>query len=239
MQFKDHFSDRASTYASRRPSYPPELVEYIAGLAPARNVAWDCGCGSGQMSVPLAKSFARVVATDASSEQIAHATPHPKVEYSVAPAEKTGIAQGSVDLIVVAQSAHWFDLPKFYEEARRVARSGAAIALITYDLLEVTPEIDAIIRDFYHSLPWPPERRLVDERYATISFPFREIAAPPFSIRSDWTVEQLIGYVGTWSGFRDVDSAPFERSIKEAWGGVVRRAQWPISMRAGTIDDRT
>jgi SAM-dependent methyltransferase len=235
MQFKDHFSDRASTYASRRPSYPPELVDFLASLAPSRDMAWDCGCGSGQMSIPLAKVFDRVIATDASSEQIAHATPHPRVEYAVASAEKTTIANEAVDLIVAAQSAHWFDLTKFYDEARRVAKPRAAIALITYDLLEVTPEIDAIVSDFYHSLRWPPERRLVDERYATIPFPFPELETPRFRIRSEWTVDQLIGYVGTWSGFRDVDAAPFERTIREAWGDAVRRAEWPISMRAGTI----
>ena len=50
--FKDHFSDRASGYASHRPVYPPELVDYLAAHCGDVHplTAWDAGCGSGQLS---------------------------------------------------------------------------------------------------------------------------------------------------------------------------------------------
>jgi SAM-dependent methyltransferase len=235
VEYKDHFSDRASTYAARRPTYPYALVEYLARLAPSRQTAWDCGCGSGQMSVPLASFFDHVIATDASAEQIRNATPHAKVEYAVAPAEKSGLRDASVDFIVVAQSAHWFNLPKFYDEVRRVAKPRAILALVTYDLLQVTPEIDRIVGDFYRSLPWPPERRLVDERYRNIPFPFPEVQPGEFFITARWTVDQFLGYVQTWSGFRDVDAGEFERAIREGWGTGQRESHWPISMRIGRV----
>src|SRR5207249_7256547 len=119
--FQDHFSDKAAGYAAYRPVYPPALVDALAALAPGRGLAWDAGCGSGQLSLLLAQRFDRVIATDASADQIAHATAHPKVEYRCAPAEASGLADGIADLAVAAQAAHWFDLPDYYAEVRRVA----------------------------------------------------------------------------------------------------------------------
>ena len=45
--FKDLFSTQASDYARFRPKYPPSLYDYLAGIAPARGLAWDVGTGNG------------------------------------------------------------------------------------------------------------------------------------------------------------------------------------------------
>ena len=95
----------AGSYATYRPTYPPELLEYLGGLPQQRLVAWDCGCGSGQLSVPLAQHFKQVIATDASPEQVAKAQSHERIRYAVVPAEASGIAADSVDLVVAAQAA--------------------------------------------------------------------------------------------------------------------------------------
>src|SRR5579872_1342582 len=150
--FKDHFSELAAGYAAHRPTYPRALVDYLAGIAPAQRLAWDCGCGSGQLSTLLAEPFEQVVATDASAEQIASAVPADRVEYRVAPAEASGLSDASVDLVTVAQAAHWFDLPAFYAEARRVARPGAGIALVTYGIMEVDDETDRVTMPFYYDV---------------------------------------------------------------------------------------
>ena len=108
--FHDHFSSVANRYADFRPHYPAELFDYLATLLPRNSLVWDCACGNGQATLDLAQRFDRVVATDASREQIASATPHPKVEFRVAPAEQSGLPDGSIGLIIVAQVLHWFDL---------------------------------------------------------------------------------------------------------------------------------
>jgi len=133
MTFRDHFSGVAAGYAAHRPRYPAALVEYLASVAPRCEVAWDCGCGSGQLSVGLAGRFERVIATDASAEQeqIAAAEPHPRIEYRRAPAEASGIAAGSIDFAVAAQAAHWFDLKGYYAEVRRIARPRSIVAIIS------------------------------------------------------------------------------------------------------------
>ena len=56
---------------------------------------------------------------------------HPRVEYRVAPAERSGLPDAAVDLVTLALAAHWFDLPRFYAEVRRVGRPRTAIALIS------------------------------------------------------------------------------------------------------------
>src|SRR4051812_19118878 len=125
----DHFSRQAAGYSVYRPSYPDALFDFVAGLAPARRRAWDCATGNGQAAVGLARLFESVVATDASAAQIAHAHRHPRVAYRVAPAESSGLEAGTIDLVTVAQAAHWLDLDAFYEEVRRVLVPGGAIAL--------------------------------------------------------------------------------------------------------------
>lgn len=246
-RFKDHFSDRAAAYAEHRPSYPVALVEFLAGLPSRPRVAWDCGCGSGQLSLLLATRFERVIATDASAQQIAAATRHPNVDYRCAPAEASGLPNGVVDLAVAAQAAHWFDLTLYYAEVRRVARPGAIVALVTYWLLSIDDTLDPVIRRFYSEVLgpyWPPERRHVETNYGSLLFPFDEIEAPPLEIRVDWALADVLGFVGTWSATRAITQArgpaplaAFRGEMAQAWGphGAVRTVRWPLALRVGRL----
>lgn len=247
LHFKDHFSERAAGYAAHRPTYPAALADFLAGLAPRRALAWDAGCGSGQLSVLLAGRFERVAATDASAEQVARATPHPNVEYRRAPAEASGLPDGSVDLAVAAQAAHWFDLEAYYAEVERVGRPGAAVALVTYGMMTVGEEIDRVVEPFYRETLgpyWPPERRHVEDGYRSLPFPFREVQAPKLEIRTAWSLAALLGYVDTWSAVRALEEArgpgpvqAFRRELARAWGPEeeVRSVRWPLSLRVGHV----
>ena len=247
MTFKDHFSGAATGYAAHRPVYPRAVAEALAERSPGRRLAWDAGCGSGQLSVVLADVFEQVVATDASAAQIAQAVPHPRLRYAVAPAEATGLPDGSVDCAVAAQAAHWFDLEAYYREVRRVSRPGGLVALVTYAVLEVDPEIEAVIGHFYWDTlegHWPPERRLVEEGYRSLPFPFEPVEAPPLALEHRWNVEQLLGYVGTWSAVQSLKKAGrgedlerFAADLRIAWGNSSqdRLVRWPLSLRLGRV----
>src|SRR5207253_9835478 len=147
--FKDHFSGQAAEYAKFRPNYPPKLFDYLASISPGGELGWDCATGNGQAAVGLAEHFAKVIATDASARQIESARPHPSISYRVAPAEASGIDPDSVDLIVVAQALHWFDMDRFFTEAKRVSKESGILAVSTYTRLSINPEIDAILSQFY------------------------------------------------------------------------------------------
>src|SRR5215213_1635423 len=99
MTFKDHFSGHAAHYASARPRYSDEIFDFVASLPEKRSLAWDCATGNGQAAIGLAERFERVIATDASAEQLSHAMPHPQIEYRQAPSEHAGIESGTVDLV--------------------------------------------------------------------------------------------------------------------------------------------
>ena len=202
------FSSVACEYSLFRPGYPEELFDWLARIAPAKEAVWDCGCGSGQASVPLAGHFARVFATDPSAQQIAAARQHPRVHYSVASAERSELADASVDLVTVAQALHWFDVDAFYAEARRVARPGAVLAAWNYPRPEFAdPELDRRFLEFYSGVVgpyWPAERRHVETNYTTLPPPpnelgFDELPHPPFALELRWNLEQVLGYVSTWS----------------------------------------
>lgn len=247
MSFKDHFSKRSGDYAAYRPTYPTVLSDYLAGLCADAGTALDVGCGTGQLSTLLARRFSRVIAIDASAQQIAHAEPHERVEYRVAPAERTELPERSVDLITVAQAAHWFDLSAFYEEACRVGKPGAVLTLITYGVLQADPEIDPTIQHFYKNVIgpyWPPERRHVEEGYRSLPFPFDELDPPSLAIEVQWRADDLIGYADTWSAVRAAEEALgqqpielFRRDVTKAWGDPERRRtiRFPLSLRIGRI----
>lgn len=247
-QFSDHFAPVATNYASFRPTYPAALFAWLAEIAPGHELAWDCAAGSGQASLDLAAHFARVVATDASAAQIAAAVPHPQVEFRVAPAEASGLADASVDLITVAQALHWFDLERFHAEVRRVLKPGGVLAAWTYGILAVEGDaVDARVQAFYHDTVgpyWPPERRHVESGYRTLPFPFAEIPAPAFAMETLWTLPELLGYFRSWSatgryikanGADPVDGLAEE--LAPAWGTPLtrRRVTWPLSLRVGRV----
>lgn len=245
--FKDHFSNGSAGYAAYRPSYPLALVDALAGVSPGLQRALDCGCGSGQLSVLLAERFEQVVATDASAAQIENAQPREGVIYRRALAQDSGLPDASVDLITVAQAAHWLDLDAFYAEARRVAKPRAAIALVTYGMLNVEGAVDGAVQHFYHDVVgpyWPPERRHVEEGYRGLPFPFEPVELPPLAMQAHWRLEDFIGYVGTWSAVKAAEKAlgrnpmpAFAAALRKEWGdpGLRRRVSWPLSVRAGRI----
>jgi len=246
QSFQDHFSAVAGRYADFRPHYPQQLFDYLTELAPGRSLVWDCAAGTGQATIDLARRFDRVIATDASAQQIAAAKPVARVEYRVATAEQSGLPDNCADLVTVAQALHWFDHTKFYAEVRRVLRPSGVLAVWAYGINTVEGNaINAMVQDFYSNVVgpyWPPERKLVEEGYRTLPFPFTEVQSPDIEMHARWTLEQLIGYFSTWSATNRFIKArgedplkPLAESLRRAWGSeeTSRIVTWPLSLRVG------
>jgi len=241
------YSPLAATYARARPAYPPELYEWLAGLVECRDLAWDCATGNGQAALGLAPHFARVVATDRSAEQLAHAPRHPRVEYRLATADRSGLAAAGADLVTVAAALHWLDLPSFFAEAARVLRPGGVLAAWTYHTAICEPPFDRAFHRLYWDVLRPYfDRRvgLVDEKYATIAMPGEPIAAPPFAVTARWTLAGALDYVRTWSGahaYRQatgVDPAALIRDeLAPLFGDetTVRTVRLPLFVRASRL----
>lgn len=245
MIFKDHFSGHSTAYHEFRPGYPEALFAYLAQIAPGRTLAWDCGTGNGQAAIGLTPYFDRIIATDPSREQLDRARLHPRIQYRCAGAEAPEIAPGSVDLVTVAQAAHWFDFDAFYKTVRSALRPGGIIALWCYDLCRIDPKVDPVVRRFYDGeiAPyWPPERKWVEERYASLWFPFNEIAAPALEMAADWNLDQLLGYVSTWSAVKRFEKqtqkdpvAELRQQLLEVWEipESAKPVRWAMGLRVG------
>ncbi|HRI07318.1 MAG TPA: class I SAM-dependent methyltransferase [Nannocystaceae bacterium] len=247
MTFPDHFSESADHYLRFRPNYPRPLYERLAELAPGHERCWDVATGSGQAAVSLADFFAEVIATDASADQVARALPHPRVRYRVERAEASSLADASVDLVTIAAGLHWLDVDAFYREVLRVTRAGAIVAAWSYGTHAVVdPAIDAIVARYASDVLadyWSTHYIHVRSRYLDLPFPFAEVPMPALSIRVEWSVDDLLGAMGTWSAStifrRQTGSDPTDvirADMLTAWGDApTRTVEMPLFFRVGRV----
>jgi hypothetical protein len=242
--FQDHFSGFSGDYRSYRPSYPADLFSWLASISSGHERAWDCATGTGQAATRLAEHFFEVIATDASETQIASAEKRDNVQYYPARAEDSGIETESVDLVTVAQAIHWFDQKAFRAEADRVLKKEGIVAVWAYDLLHISPAIDDVVNHLYGPIlekHWPPERRIIEQGYRDIDFPYQKIVAPEFSMNSTWNLAGLAGYLNTWSAVKryiqERKTNPVEivfDDLSAAWGKAENEYQvvWPMTILA-------
>ncbi|HTH54628.1 MAG TPA: class I SAM-dependent methyltransferase [Cyclobacteriaceae bacterium] len=241
---KDLFSGHASQYAAFRPTYPKGLYDYLFAHVKEFGNAWDAGTGNGQVARDLCKRFKHVFGTDISDKQIENAVRTENISYSVA-AETTSFPEKAFDLICVAQAIHWFDREKFYSEVKRVAKPQALLAIWGYGLLNINKDIDPIIGDFYKNIVgpyWDKERKLIDEEYRTIGFPFDEIKTPAFSFSFQWRLDELQGYLTTWSAVqkfrREKNINPVDElseNLNPLWHSTKLTVNFPLFARIGTV----
>ncbi len=233
---KDNFSSHAKAYAQFRPHYPVELFTHLYTLVNNKNTAWDCGTGNGQVAVVLADHFGEVFATDISQQQLNEAVQKNNIHYSVQPAEKTVFADHQFDLITVAQAIHWFRFDLFYAEVKRTLNPGGLFVVIGYGLVQTEKSLQKIIDHFYTKIIGP-----YWDGYQTIPFPFEEIGMPGFQMSYQWSFEQLIGYLGTWSAVKHYTKENhadpvllIKDTLQSAWGNQpLHSFTFPVLLRAG------
>jgi SAM-dependent methyltransferase len=244
------FAQNSRAYALARPRYPAGLFEWIGGQSPGHDAVWDCATGSGQAAVSLAAHFARVDATDIAPTQVEHGMEHPRIRYSAQPAERTRFAPASFDAVTVAQALHWFDLPAFWAEVRRVARPGALFCAWGYAWFRYGEEVEAALVDPVKALVepyWAPNNRILWDGYrdADIAFPFDRIAAPAFPLTLDTDAARIADYIRTWSAFKRAAAADstlgsrledcLARGIKALRPERPVRAVTPLAIVAGRV----
>ncbi|MBS1124673.1 MAG: SAM-dependent methyltransferase [Deltaproteobacteria bacterium] len=234
----DHFTAVAARYAAYRPHYPAALVDALG----QGETAWDVGTGNGQLAVALADHYAHVIATDLSRAQLAAAVPHPRVEYRCTPAEASGLPDASVDLVVAAQAAHWFDWPRFVAEVARVARPGALVALVSYGNAIVDGAAGRELADYATRVVgsyWPAGREHVENGYRDLVLPWTPVTPPTIAMTAEWTRDQLAGYVSSWSATARLveheGPAAFDAfcaRLAATWpDNEPRSIRWPLTLR--------
>ncbi len=202
-KFVDRFSRKSGVYASARPDYPAEIYRFLSEIVPGHEAVWDCATGNGQAAIVLAEYFDQIYATDASEQQINNARACAKVNYTVATAENSGLESESVDLVTVATAAHWFDLDKFYTEARRVLKPGGILAMWAYCRFETQNEpVNELLQKMGREVLkeyWDPNLDRIWEGYEKLPFPFEDIEHDAWPITTNWTRNDMLAYISTWS----------------------------------------
>lgn len=239
------YSDR---YARFRPVYPDSLYQWLLTQTRGAQKAWDCATGTGQAAVQLARHFDRVEASDINASQLMMAELRANLHYLTCPAEHPPYLDNSFDLITVAQALHWFDREEFWPQAARVLRPGGVFAAWGYDWFYATAEINDAMR-FYSAVIepfWSSSTQLLWDGYRDCGMPFAPIAAPSFEIVMDWNLEQLLGFIQTWSahkmcvqslGQHVLDDA--RKRLAKAWGepGILHRITLPLHLVVGRKPD--
>lgn len=244
---KDLFSAQAGVYAKYRPAYPQALFDYLLEFVRNRDCAWDCATGNGQAARVLADFFQRVEATDSSEAQLQKAVQRPNIHYQISPAEQTPFPDNSFDLITVATAYHWLNWKAFHDEAMRVGKPEAVIAVWAYNIVQCEDEaINRIMHWFYYEVMysfWDKERRHVEQSYKTVDFDFTPLPAKDFFIDCRWTKEELLGYISSWSSVqhykdqRQESPLPvLENALIHQWTGSETKAfRFPLFLKLGRI----
>lgn len=247
MSTYDLFSDQSKLYASFRPTYPDELYAFVMSHVQGNDAAWDCATGNGQVARVLARNFKSIQATDISAKQLQYAHREPNINYTLQPAEHTSFPSGTFDLITVAQGLHWFKLDEFYAEVKRTGKQGGLVAVWGYANVITRSDIHEIVLNFYHNVVgefWEPARKHVEDHYRTLSFPFREIETPEFTIRQDWNLKHLLGYIESWSAtqtyIKKKNNNPMEKLAaqleKVCEPEETIQVRFPVFLRLGSIE---
>jgi ubiquinone/menaquinone biosynthesis C-methylase UbiE len=246
----DHFSTKSNEYSFSRPHYPESLFEYLSKVTSNREVVWDCATGNGQAAIGLCKYFKKVIASDMSKNQIENRFVRDNIFYEVFPAETANLSDDSIDLITVAQAIHWFNFERFYDEVWRVSKkSGSIIAVWSYGMHKINPEIDKIsdrltVGGDILGNYWPKETEFVKDNYETIPFPFEEFRPPKFKMIVEWSLHDLFSYMETWSSVKKFQLQnhynPLDlirKDFEDLWGqeNKKRIIEWDLNLRIGSI----
>lgn len=220
------------------------------------------------MFFQLAGIYKNVIATDTSSKQLEFAAKLPNVRYELTPpvmssseVEKLVAPESSVDLVTVAQALHWFDLTTFYSNVKHVLKKpNGVIAAWCYTNPEVNAAVDKVFQRFYDEKLgpyWDKARRLVEDGYRGIEFPFEKVGddesteSQSFPVRfvteNEMVFEEYMTYLRSSSAYQtakekgfELLTAEMEGEFADSWKGdgiekkVVR---FPIHLLIGRVGE--
>jgi ubiquinone/menaquinone biosynthesis C-methylase UbiE len=241
------FSSLSESYQKFRPSIPKLFFDFLFTTVYEQGRAWDCAAGTGQNSKALKAGFKNVAATDISSQMIKKAQRHSGINHCVAQSECACFKDQIFDLVLVAQAIHWFDLPMFYNEVKRVLKKDGIIAAVAYGFSSIEQSIDLILEKFRFQFLdpyWHPRAKMVFEGYQNLSFPFEEIEIEPIHLKIRWNMYELLGFMRTWSGVKkfieDHNEDPVLKIVdvlEREWGNPESKKEltFPLYTRIGKV----
>jgi SAM-dependent methyltransferase len=151
----EYFTGLAETYAAYRPTYPLAAIEAALDGYPAPRASFvvaDVGCGTGICTRLLARIGTRVIGIDpnpdmlvqARRESANHSLDVPAcIEFRQGTGERTGLDNHSVDLVMCAQSFHWFNAEAALREFHRITKLGRGRLALMWNVRDDRDEFTA------------------------------------------------------------------------------------------------
>jgi len=129
------FDGIADRYEAYRPGYPARVLEFVAATAGlgAGAAVLEIGCGTGQLTEPLARAGFRLTAIDIGPSLIAAARRRVAgagVSFQVTSFEDLAAADASFDLVISSAAFHWIDPEVAFSKSARLLRPGGWLALL-------------------------------------------------------------------------------------------------------------
>lgn len=206
------FGHTAQDYARHRAGFPPSFIVRLAlrGLISPGGRALDLGAGTGALALDLAKSGLQVSALDVSAAMLSEAGRRAEasgLELALveAPAESTGLADASFELVTAGQCWHWFDRPRAAAEVFRLLVPGGALVIAHLDWLSFSNNI--------------VERTLATVEDFGGRWPAHVLELAHHGIYPAWTQDART------AGFVEIETLSFDVDLaysKEDWRGRIR-----------------
>lgn len=255
MSLSFDFGKEAEFYDAYRPSVPDEIVDELSALVgdPADGVAVDLGAGTGQLTIPLAQHFTRVVAMEKDPEMVRLARKRledldkkqgGRIEFVVANAEDFRSYAPDSSLIAVCRAFHWMDQESILLDGLKSLRPGGVFAILGDGSLwtgesDWQIEIKNVIKSFLGET-----RRAGTKKFDVDKEPYvdklsrlgyRDVSAVRREYERAWDFQSILGYLYSTSfasrslfGDRLDD---FEHVLYEALGRPDSRRVYVESVR--------
>ena len=135
MRETERFTGYAAVYNAGRPAYPPEVVDVVLGGLgdPHALKVADLGAGTGLSARLFTERGATVFAVEPNAAMREKGAAVPGIVWVDGTAERTGLEDHSMDVVVAFQAFHWFDPGVALAEITRILRRGGRAAVAFYE----------------------------------------------------------------------------------------------------------
>jgi SAM-dependent methyltransferase len=134
----------ADFYHRYRHGYPAAVIDILADVFPltAHDLVVDLGCGTGQLTVPIARRVRAVVGMDPEPDmlrrarQTAREADVPNVSWMLGadtdlPALRGLLGHRAIAAVTVGQALHWMRCDEVFGSVGQLARPGGGVAVVT------------------------------------------------------------------------------------------------------------
>ncbi len=198
------FSNRVEYYVKYRPTYPPEIIDFLTKTInlSSNSVIADIGSGTGLLAELFLRQGNPVFGVEpnlemrqAGEEFLQH---YPRFTSIDGTAEATTLADRSIDVIVAGQAFHWFNVAQCQPEFQRILKAGAWVVLIWNERqTETTPFLRAF-EAFLHNFSTDYQQidhRNVDHQLLTTFFGGTHYQLQTFPNQQVFDYDGLLGRV--------------------------------------------